>query len=123
MDRALPLAAVVGLAVGIVLSQLLAAGWYLSLGAAALYVGWCYFAASYPAALRTGVFSFDRRRDKLGYAAGVFGVSTTPLALGHAAGGDSLALAPVVAVLGILGFLYTLGAVVAVAPEATAEPA
>ncbi|MFC6975137.1 hypothetical protein ACFQL1_11460 [Halomicroarcula sp. GCM10025709] len=123
MDRALPAAALVGLAAGTVVTQVLDAGWYLALGTAPLYAGWSYFAISYPAALSASVYSFGRRRDKLGYAAGVFGISVTPLAIGDAAGSGTVAFAPVVAAFGILGFLYTLGAVLAVEPGVvTVEP-
>ncbi|MFC7075216.1 hypothetical protein [Haloarcula halophila] len=117
MDRALPLAVLVGLAVGTVVTQVLDAGWYLALGTIPLYVGWSYFAVSYPDTLRASVFSFDRRADSLGYAAGVFGLSITALAIGHAAGGSGqIAPEVVVAVFGIIGFMYTLAAVLAVEP-------
>jgi hypothetical protein len=116
MDRALPLAVLVGLAVSTVVTQVLDAGWYLALGTAPLYAGWGYFAIRYPEALRASVYSFDRRRDKIGYAAGVFGIGITLLAIGDAAGSNTATFAPVVAAFGILGFLYTLGAVLAVEP-------
>jgi hypothetical protein len=119
MNRALSLAFLVGLAVSTVVTQVVDAGWYLALGTASLYAGWSYFAISYPAALRASVFSFERRRDKIGYAAGVFGTGITLLAIGDATGGDTAAYAPVVAAFGILGFLYTLGAVLAVEPDVT----
>lgn len=108
MDRALFGATVVGSVVSAAMAQYLSVGWFLSLGAGALYLAWTYFAVSYPAALWIDLSSFDRRTDRLGYGVGVFGCCLTPLAIGEAVTGGGVALAPVVAAFGLLGFPHTL---------------
>ncbi len=102
-DRALPLAAVTGLAVGAVVYGGLVAAPFVALGTATVYAGAAYFYLAYDLSLGATAVEFDDRTDKLGYAVGLFGVSVSPLALAGQYGGDRVVF--VVWITGVVAFL------------------
>jgi hypothetical protein len=105
MDRALPIAAVVGVAVGVVTHRALVADPFVALAAGATYAGAAYFQVAFDLSLLAESPTFDDRRDRLGYAVGLFGVTVTPLAFGEyfSPGRGSLALVTVF--VGVVAFL------------------
>ena len=106
MNRALPLAGLVGSAVGLASRQWLVGEWPTAVSLAAIYAGAAYFLLAFDVSLSAEAFRFDARVDRVGYAVGLFGVSTAPIAFGlqYAPGGDTVRLSFVVWTLGLVAF-------------------
>ncbi|PSQ51441.1 hypothetical protein BRD20_10945 [Halobacteriales archaeon SW_8_65_20] len=106
MNRALPLAGLVGSAVGLASYQWLVGDWYTAVSLAAIYAGAAYFPLAFDISPSAEAFRFDARADRVGYAVGLFGISTAPIAFGlqYAPGGDTVPLSFVVWALGLVAF-------------------
>gem|GEM_PF-3618383 len=71
-----------GLAIGGIVYQFLLTDWFFVQGVTTTYVGLTYFYLAFDVPLLGGQhLQFTDRRDKFGYAIGVFGLSTGSLAL------------------------------------------
>lgn len=104
MKRALPLAVGVGLLIGLGVHRLVPSV-PLSAGTAAIYVGAAYVWFAFDVSLLAPSPQFDERVDTLGYGAGLFGVSVTPLLFARSAGNDAVTVGFAVAFFGAVGFL------------------
>jgi hypothetical protein len=105
VNRALPLAAGVGLLVTLGVYQLVP---YIptALGTAAVYAGAAYFYLAFDVSLLAEAPRFEDRIDRIGYGLGLFGLSASPILFSHYAGGDDAAVVGlVVAFLGAVAFL------------------
>jgi len=80
MDRGLAFGVICGLSVGLVGYRFLVADWHLALGVATVYAGAGYFYVAFDGSLLDADVTFETRRDRLGYAVGMFGMSVSPLA-------------------------------------------
>jgi len=80
-NKSLLLAVLCGASVGGIVHELLLPDWFFATGIAAVYVGLVYFYTTYEVPLLGEHVTFTDRADRLGHAVGVFGLSTTPLAL------------------------------------------
>lgn len=108
LDRSHLLAAVLGLSIGGVVYRFLITDWYFALAIAALYAGVVYFYSAFDISLLGTHLEFEYGPDKLGYAVGLFGVSLSPLALGHyAAIGPPAIFGIAVWVAGVVAFLIS----------------
>jgi hypothetical protein len=106
LDRHHLLGAALGLSVGGVVYRLLIADWYFALAVAALYAGVAYFYLAFDISLLDTHVQFGSNADALGYAAGLFGLSLGPLALGQfTALGAPAVLGTVVWAAGMIAFL------------------
>jgi len=79
--RSLALAVGIGLTIGGIVYQFLLRDWFVVRGSAATYARVAYFYLAFDVPLLGEHLRFSDRHDKLGYALGVFGLSTTPLAI------------------------------------------
>lgn len=108
MKRAIPIAGLCGLLVGLG-TYLLLPDWFLAAGTAAVYAGAAYFYVAFDVSLLGSAVRFDDRTDRLGYAVGLFGASVSPLAVaqryGHA---DASTLPIVLSYVGVIAFLLLL---------------
>ncbi|MDZ7745136.1 MAG: hypothetical protein U5K28_00890 [Halobacteriales archaeon] len=111
MNRALPVAGVVGMAVGVASHQWLVGSWYVAISLAAIYVGAAYFPLAFDIQLLGEAFRFEERLDRLGYAVGLFGVCVSPIAFGlqYAPGTDTVRLSFVVWTVGLVAFFQFAG--------------
>ncbi|WP_121820326.1 hypothetical protein [Halostella salina] len=106
LDRPLPLAVAFGLLVGAFVNWFLLTHWFPALGVAAIYAGAAYFYLAFDLSLLGTQVEFAERRDRVGYAVGLFGLSVSPLAIGEYAGlGESTVYGLVVWVMGVIAFL------------------
>ncbi len=104
MNRALPLAAGVGLIAALGLYQLVPY-FPTALATAAVYAGAGYFYLAYDISLLAEAPRFGDRVDRIGYGLGLFGLSVTPILFGHYADGDAAVFGFVVAFFGAVAFL------------------
>lgn len=80
-NRSLPLAILIGCCTGGVVYRYLISDWFFVVGITAIYVGVAYFMLAYDIALLGEQFTFDDSYDRLGHVIGIFGLSTSPVAL------------------------------------------
>ena len=104
MNRALPLAAGVGLLAALGLYQLVPY-FPTALGTAAVYAGAAYFYLAFDISLLAAAPRFEDRTDRVGYGLGLFGLSVTPVLFGHYAGDDAAVFGFVIAFVGAVAFL------------------
>ena len=81
IKKPLPLAVLIGCCVGGGVYQYLLSDWFFVSSIATIYIGIVYFILAYDVKLLSEQFRFDDGYDRLGHAIGIFGLSTTPLAL------------------------------------------
>lgn len=106
MDRALPVAALFGVSIGLGAYWFLVPNWFVVAGLSAVYVGTAYFYLAFDLSLLGRATRFDDRTHKLGYFVGLFGVSTSPIALAQYYGpGDETVLPLVLVLFGVIAFL------------------
>jgi len=106
MDRAPPVAALFGVSVGLGAYWLLVQNWFVVAALSTVYAGAAYFYVAFDVPLLGRVTRFDDRTHRLGYAVGLFGVSTSPIAFGQYYGpGDATVLPLVVTLFGVIAFL------------------
>jgi len=106
LDRSLPFAVAFGLLVGALVNWFLLTDWFPALGVAAIYAGAAYFYLAYDRSLLGTQVKFTDRRDRAGYAVGLFGLSVSPLAIGEYADlGESTVFGLIVWVMGVIAFL------------------
>ncbi|MBB6646547.1 hypothetical protein [Halobellus ruber] len=79
--KSLLVAVLLGAAVGGVVHAFLLPDWFFAAGIATIYAGVVYFYATYGITLLGEHVTFRDGPDRLGHAVGLFGLSTTPLAL------------------------------------------
>ncbi|ESS07869.1 MAG: hypothetical protein A07HN63_02374 [uncultured archaeon A07HN63] len=83
-NRSLALAVATGLAIGGIVYQFLLTDWFFVQGVTTTYVGLTYFYLAFDVPLLGGQhLQYTDRRDRFGYAIGLFGLSTGSLALTH----------------------------------------
>ncbi|RLM70975.1 hypothetical protein DVK05_03525 [Halorubrum sp. Atlit-8R] len=104
MNRALPLAAGVGLLAALGLYQLVPS-LPTALGTGAVYAGAAYFYLAFDVSLLAATPRFEDRADRAGYALGLFGLSVTPVLFGHYADGDAAVFGFVIVFFGAVAFL------------------
>ena len=104
MNRALPLAASVGLLAALGTYRLVP---YVpaTLATAAVYAGAAYFYLAFDVSLLAEAPRFEDRTDRVGYGLGLFGLSLTPLLFGHYADSDAAVFGFIVAFFGAVAFL------------------
>jgi len=110
MDRTLPLALAVGVAVGVATDALLLPNWIVAYGTAATYAGLAYFWLAHPEA-RRGIrrSRLSDRVDRLGYVFGAVGVSAGPLGfLSALHATDAQTVAFLVWYTGTLAFVFVV---------------
>ncbi|WP_135821515.1 hypothetical protein [Halostella litorea] len=106
LDRSLPLAVAFGLLAGGLVREFLLTHWFPALGVAAVYAGAAYFYLAFDLSLLGTQVEFTSRRDRVGYAVGLFGLSVSPLAFGEYAGlSEPTVFGLIVWLMGAIAFL------------------
>jgi len=106
MDRALPVAALFGVSIGLGAYWFLVPNWFVVAGVSAVYAGAAYFYLAFDLSLLGRTARFDDRTHRIGYAVGLFGVSISPIAVAQYYGpGDETVLPLVVVLFGVIAFL------------------
>ena len=109
MNRTLLLAVGCGLLVGGG-SYRLVGDPFVATGTAAVYVGAAYFYLAADRSLLGTQLRFNDRVDRLGYGIGLFGLSSSPLAIATHYAGDAATLPIVIVFVGVIAFLLFAGA-------------
>jgi NADH:ubiquinone oxidoreductase subunit 6 (subunit J) len=106
MDRSLPAAGLFGVSFGLGTYWLLVQNAFVAAAISTVYAGAAYFYLAFDVSLFGQATRFDDRTHNLGYAIGLFGVSTSPIAFAQYYGaGNERGLPLVVLLFGVIAFL------------------
>jgi hypothetical protein len=107
MNRALSVGGLVGLSIGVGVYWFFAQHWFVVAGLAATYAGAAYFYVAFDVSLLGRATRFDDRTDKLGYAIGLFGVASSPVAFAqYYETGEQTGVPLAILLLGVITFMH-----------------